>query len=124
MVKREIEELYSYIFHLHGSHPLPASYERLAEEIPCERVQWNDDGIKVGSRYGKLFSLLRCPNFTHANQLGELLRWDADLVLVFERQRQTNEQTMKVVSKQETFANYFREKISTVLSYLGNAQQF
>ncbi len=124
MVKSEIEGLYSYIFHLHGNHPLPSSCDHTAEEIPCERIQWNEDGIKVGNRFGKLFSLLKCPKFTHPNQFGELLRLDADLVLVLESQRQTTEQTNAEVSRQETFANYFREKISTVLSYIGNAQQF
>jgi type IV secretion system protein VirB4 len=122
--KTQIEELYSYIFNLHGNHPLPSSSDRIAEEIANERIQWNDDGIKVGCRYGKLFSLLKCPKFTHPNLFGELLRLDTDMVLVLETQRQTSEQTRKEVSCQETFANYFREKISTVLSYIGNAQQF
>jgi type IV secretion system protein VirB4 len=124
LAKAQIEELYSYIFNLHGNHPLPSSSDRIAEEIANERIQWNDDGIKVGSRYGKLFSLLKCPKFTRPNLFGELLRLDADMVLVLETQRQTSEQTRKEVSSQENFANYFREKISTVLSYIGNAQQF
>ena len=102
MAKSETEELYSYIFNLHGNHRLPSSLDRIAEEISCERIQWNDDGIKVGSRYGKLFSLLRCSKFTHPNLFGELLRLDTDLVLVLESQRQTTEQTLKAVSTQET----------------------
>jgi type IV secretion system protein VirB4 len=124
LAKTQIEELYSYIFNLHGNHQLPSSSDRIAEEIANERIQWNDDGIKVGSRYGKLFSLLKCPKFTHPNLFGELLRLDTDMVLVLETQRRTSEQTRKEISSQETFANYFREKISTVLSYIGNAQQF
>ena len=50
------------------------SSDRLAEELPCESIRWNDDGIKVGAHYGKLFSLLDDPKKTHPNLFGELLR--------------------------------------------------
>jgi type IV secretion system protein VirB4 len=119
----EICGLYGYVANLHGHHPLPSSLDRIAEELPCETVQWNDDGIKVGSQYGKLFSLLRCPKGTHPNLFGELLRLDADLVLVLESQRRTVEQTCAAVSKQETFTNFFREKMLTLVSYFGDAAQ-
>ncbi len=124
LVKPEIDELYSYLFNLHGNHPLPSSSEGIAEAIANERVQWNEDGIKVGSRHAKLFSLLKCPKFTHLNLFGELLRLDADMVLVLETQRRTTEQARKQASKQETFTNYFREKMLTLVSYIGNAQSY
>ena len=116
----EICEVYGYIANLHGNHPLPSS-DRLAEELPCESIRWNDDGIKIGSQYGKLFSLLRIPKNTHPNLFGELLRIDADMVLVLESQRKTADQTRAEVSSQETFTNIFREKILTMVSYFGDA---
>ena len=116
----EICEVYSYIANLHGNHPLPTS-NRLAEELPCEDIWWNHDGIKIGSQYGKLFSLLRLPKLTHPNLFGDLLRIDADMILVLESQRRTADQTRAEVSSQETFTNVFREKILTLAAYFGDA---
>ena len=110
------------IANLHGNHPLPSS-DRLAEELACESVKWNDDGIKVGSRYGKIFSLRRNPKGTEPNLYGELLRIDADLILVLETQRRTTDQIRAEVASQETFTNFFREKMLTLLSYLGDSAQ-
>ncbi len=116
----EICEVYGYIANLHGNHLSPSS-DRLAEELACESIRWNDDGIKVGSRYGKLFSLLKTPKKTHPNLFGELLRIDADMILVLESQRRTADQTRAEVSRQQTFTDIFREKVLTLISYLGDA---
>jgi hypothetical protein len=99
---REICALYGYIANLHGHHPIPSSFERIAEDLPCETIQWNDDGLKIGAQQVKLFSLVRAPKSTHPNLFGELLRLDSDMVLVLESQRRTSEQTHAAISSQET----------------------
>ena len=123
MTVREICELYGYIANLHGRHPSPDSLDSIAEDLPCESIQWNDDGLKIGTQHARVFSLSRMPKLTHPNLFGELLRLDADLLLVLESQRQTREQTQSQISRQETFANVFREKVITLISYFGDAQQ-
>jgi type IV secretion system protein VirB4 len=123
MTVREICELYGYVANLHSGHPSPDSFDHIAVELAGESIQWNDDGLKIGAQHARIFSLLRAPKATQPNLFGGLLRLDADLALVLESQRQTREQAQAAISRQETFANVFREKITTLVSYFGNAQQ-
>jgi type IV secretion system protein VirB4 len=116
--RENILDLYGYLANLHDV--IAADGDSPAEQLLCESVQWNDDGLKVGARHAKLFSLLRCPKSTSPDLFGGLLRIDADLVLVLETRRSSAEETRSAVSGQETFSNIFREKLLTMVSYLGN----
>ena len=118
----ELFDMYGYLATLRDGRPPVETADNLDEQMAIERIKWNDDGLKIGERYAKVFSLLTRPAKTRPNQLGELLRLDVDMVLVMETQRQSIDQTKRAANSQETFRNLFRERIMTMVSYLGNAQ--
>jgi type IV secretion system protein VirB4 len=118
----ELFEMYGYLATLRDGRPPVETAGSVAEQIAVERIKWNDDGLKIGERYAKVFSLLTRPAKTRPNQLGDLLRLDVDMVVVMETQRQSVDQTKRAANSQETFRNLFRERIMTMVSYFGDAQ--
>ena len=112
-------ELYGYLATLRGHRPGVSSFDYVAQQLAGESVKWTDHGLKIGRRHAKLFSLLLRPKSTRPNLFGELARIDADLVLAFEVQRRSTEQTGKAVQGQQTFKDLFRERLLTVLAHIG-----
>ena len=117
----ELFEMYGYLATLRDGRPPLEIADGLDEQMAIERIKWNDDGLKIGERYCKVFSLLTRPAKTRPNQFADLLRLDVDMVLVMETQRQSTEHTKGAADSQETFKNLFRERILTMIAYLGNA---
>jgi type IV secretion system protein VirB4 len=122
MGRDEICQLYGYIANLNSGYPSISSFNRVAQQLPRESIQWNDDGLKIGRQHAKVFSMLSMPKNTRPNLFGDLLRMDADMVLVLETQRKGVEDTRSDVNKQETFTNICREKLHTLLAYFGDTQ--
>jgi type IV secretion system protein VirB4 len=123
---------------LHG-HAIAALYGYMANLDPlltCQRLVsphnvaaqlarvpliWKEDSLQIGRRHATLFSLLRRPSSTRPHLFGDLLRLDADLILVLESRRRSPVETRKAVSHHQTFVDLFRHSFLTLVAHRGKS---
>jgi type IV secretion system protein VirB4 len=118
-----IAGLYSYIANL---DPLLmrkrlTSKHNIATQLTGSSLTWKEDSLQIGQRHAMLFSLLRRPSSTRPNLFGDLLRLDADLVLVLESRRRSPVQTRKAVTDHQTFVDLFRHSLLTLVAHRGKS---
>ncbi|MBV9811357.1 MAG: hypothetical protein JO326_01300, partial [Acetobacteraceae bacterium] len=115
----QIGELYSYLANLEPAlvRKRLASRDVVGRQLSRVAVEWRSDGLTMGKRYARLFSLIQRPNATRPNLFGELMRLDADLVLVLEAQRRSAVDTRKCVATHQTFKDLFRHSVLSVLAH-------
>ena len=116
----EASDVYGYIANLTDDYAGLEPRGDVSKILARSRIGWNDDGLRIGQQFARVFSLLIEPQWTRPNMFGDLLKIDADMVLVFECSRRSADETRAAADSQEAFLNVFREKLRTVLAYIGD----
>ncbi|MBV9085206.1 MAG: hypothetical protein JOZ62_21225, partial [Acidobacteriaceae bacterium] len=94
-----------------------ASRDHIGRQLARSPLRWHSEGLEIGRQHAKLFSLIQRPNATRPHSFGELIRLDADLVLVLESQRQSARATRKCVASHQSFKDLFRHSLLSVLAH-------
>jgi hypothetical protein len=63
-----------------------SSLDRVNQQLARSSLAWHSRGLTIGRRQARLFSLLQRPAATRPHLFGDLIRLDADLILVLESQ--------------------------------------
>lgn len=114
-----IARLYGYLANLEPAlvRQRLASRDHIGHQLARSSVRWHPEGLELGRRHARLFSLIQRPNATGPNLFGELIRLDADLVLVLESQRQGTVATRKCVGSHQSFKDLFRHSLLSILAH-------
>ena len=114
-----IARLYGYLANLEVEliRQRLASRDHIGRQLARSPVRWHSEGLEIGRSHAKLFSLIQRPNATRPHLFGELIRLDADLVLVLESQRQSAAATRKCVSSHQSFKDLFRHSLLSILAH-------
>ena len=92
-------------------------------QIARADVEWREDGLRIGKRYARPFSLLQRPGSSRPNIFGELLRLDADLIVVLEAQRQSPLATRQCVASHQRFRDLFRHSFLSILAHAKSGRE-
>lgn len=93
------------------------SRDRVGQQLSRCSVVWKRDGLEIGRRSARHFSLIQRPGATRPNLFGGLARLDADLVLVLEMRRQSVAATRKCVARHQSFKDLFRHSFLSILAH-------
>ena len=120
-----IARLYGYLANLEPElvRQRLASRDHVGRQLARSAVRWHSEGLEIGRLHAKLFSLIQRPNATRPNLFGELIRLDADLVLVLESQRQSTAQTRRCVASHQSFKDLFRHSLLSVLAHAKSGKE-
>jgi type IV secretion system protein VirB4 len=94
-----------------------SSLDRVNQQLARSPLTWHSHGLTIGRRQVRLFSLIQRPGSTRPSHFGELIRLDADLILVLESQRKSTRETRRCVSSHQSFKDLFRHSLLSILAH-------
>jgi type IV secretion system protein VirB4 len=121
----EIGRLYGHLANLDPQRERRrlSSLDRVNRQLARSPVIWHSHGLTIGRRQARLFSLMQRPAATRPNLFGDLLRLDADLILVLESQRHSTLETRRCVSSHQSFRDLFRHSLLSVLAHAKSGRE-